>query len=113
MEQTGFFHYCSETDKCFPQSVEFVQISVLGLLNAESCRMGAPAFISFPHFFNADPYLLNMVNGLKPEEEKHAFYMDIIPVIVFPLLRTCIISTTQKYYTYISFDLHTAPSFLL
>lgn len=56
-----------------------------GLLNAESCRMGAPAFISFPHFFNADPYLLNMVNGLKPEEEKHAFYMDIIPELGTPM----------------------------
>ncbi|ROT68508.1 scavenger receptor class B, croquemort type [Penaeus vannamei] len=56
-----------------------------GLLNAESCRMGAPAFISFPHFFNADPYLLNMVNGLKPEEEKHAFYMDLIPELGTPM----------------------------
>lgn len=56
-----------------------------GLLNAESCRMGAPAFISFPHFFNADPYLLNMVNGLKPEEKKHAFYMDLIPELGTPM----------------------------
>ena len=51
-----------------------------GLLNAESCRMGAPAFVSFPHFFNGDPWLLSLVDGLHPQEDKHAFLMDILPV---------------------------------
>lgn len=74
-----------------------ILLSILGLLNAESCRMGAPAFISFPHFFNADPYLLNMVNGLKPEEKKHAFYMDLIPVcFFFPLHKYCIQFLKEK-----------------
>ncbi|KAK3869390.1 hypothetical protein Pcinc_025297 [Petrolisthes cinctipes] len=51
----------------------------VGTLNAESCRMGAPAFISFPHFYNADPELVANVTGMAPDEEKHAFYIDLLP----------------------------------
>ncbi|KAK7067690.1 hypothetical protein SK128_022922, partial [Halocaridina rubra] len=57
----------------------------MGLLNVESCRMGSPAFASFPHFFNADPFLLDQVNGLSPEAEKHAFIMDILPEAGIPI----------------------------
>ncbi|XP_068230617.1 protein croquemort-like [Palaemon carinicauda] len=57
----------------------------MGLLNAESCRMGSPAFISFPHYFNADPFLLEQIEGLSPEEEKHAFIMDLIPETGIPI----------------------------
>lgn len=56
-----------------------------GLLNAESCRMGAPAFISFPHFVNGDPFLLEGVTGLAPNLAKHAFILDIIPELGVPL----------------------------
>lgn len=56
----------------------------MGLLNAESCRMGAPAFVSFPHFYAADPFLLDLVDGLEPNEEKHSFYMDIVPEVGVP-----------------------------
>lgn len=56
-----------------------------GLLNAESCRMGSPAFISFPHYFNADPFLLDQVEGLSPDEDKHAFIMDIMPEAGVPV----------------------------
>lgn len=57
----------------------------MGLINAESCRMGAPAFVSFPHYFNADPFLLDQVKGLSPNEEKHAFVMDIVPEVGIPI----------------------------
>ncbi|XP_053639993.2 protein croquemort-like [Cherax quadricarinatus] len=57
-----------------------------GLLNAESCRMGSPAFISFPHFLNADPFLLDGVEGMTPpEEEIHSFFIDIIPEVGTPM----------------------------
>lgn len=42
--------------------------------------MGAPAFVSFPHFYAADPFLLKGVSGLNPDEKKHSFYMDLVPV---------------------------------
>lgn len=56
-----------------------------GLLNVESCRMGAPVFTSFPHFLHADPFLLDGVIGLAPNESKHAFNMDIIPELGVPM----------------------------
>ncbi|KAK7895445.1 hypothetical protein WMY93_020770 [Mugilogobius chulae] len=43
-----------------------------GLLNVSSCRHNSPVFISHPHFFNADPVLLDFVQGLAPTEEEHA-----------------------------------------
>lgn len=51
-----------------------------GLLNAESCRFGSPAFISFPHFLHADPFLLDTVEGLSPNMDDHHFHIDLIPV---------------------------------
>lgn len=56
-----------------------------GLVNAESCRMGAPAFVSFPHFAHADPSLLDEVVGLEPDEDIHSFDLDIIPEVGVPM----------------------------
>lgn len=36
--------------------------------------------MSFPHFFNADPILLDQVEGLKPDKDKHEFFMAFEPV---------------------------------
>merc|ERR1711974_137907 len=40
---------------------------------------------SYPHFYMADPWYLNNVEGLKPDKEKHEFYVDISPKFGFPL----------------------------
>ena len=40
----------------------------------------SPVFISHPHFFNADPVLLDYVDGLHPNEEEHGLFIDIHPV---------------------------------
>ncbi|KAG0720687.1 Protein croquemort [Chionoecetes opilio] len=56
----------------------------MGLLNAESCRMGAPAFVSFPHFYAGDPFLLDGVDGLAPDEKNHSFYLDVVPGVGVP-----------------------------
>ncbi|CAG9129052.1 unnamed protein product [Plutella xylostella] len=37
-----------------------------GALNVSSCRLGAPAFVSMPHFYNADPYYPSKIEGLDP-----------------------------------------------
>ena len=34
----------------------------------------------FPWHFQADPKLLEAVEGLKPDPEKHQFYIDLQPV---------------------------------
>lgn len=39
--------------------------------------LGAPVFLSYPHFLQADPALLNSVEGLKPDVEKHQTFFKI------------------------------------
>uniref|UniRef100_A0A3P9L304 Scavenger receptor class B member 1 n=1 Tax=Oryzias latipes TaxID=8090 RepID=A0A3P9L304_ORYLA len=56
-----------------------------GLLNVSSCRHNSPVFISHPHFFNADPVLLDYVLGLNPTEEEHGLFIDIHPLTGVPL----------------------------
>lgn len=51
-----------------------------GVLNISSCRFGVPVFMSYPHFFGADPYYIEQVEGMNPDEEKHQFYMALEPV---------------------------------
>ena len=61
------------------------------MLNAETCRMGAPAYISFPHYFNADPYLLDETQGIEPPSEHlHSFFIDVNPVsFLFHITKAC------------------------
>lgn len=51
-----------------------------GTFNVSSCRYGTPVFMSFPHFYNADPFYLDQVEGMKPDKEKHQFFMSFEPV---------------------------------
>ena len=62
-----------------------------GVLNMAPCKTrsdlpkGAPIALSYPHFYQADPQYLSAVEGLKPNKEKHQFYVDISPEFGFPL----------------------------
>ena len=51
-----------------------------GVLNISSCRYGTPVFMSFPHYYNADPFYAAQVEGMKPDKEKHQFYLALEPV---------------------------------
>ena len=44
-----------------------------------ACQYGSPIMMSWPHFFQADLELLKTVDGLKPDKNKHQFFMDIQP----------------------------------
>lgn len=56
-----------------------------GILNVSRCRQNSPVFISHPHFFNADPVLLNFIQGLHPTEEEHGLFIDIHPETGIPM----------------------------
>ncbi|KAI4501461.1 hypothetical protein M0802_003338 [Mischocyttarus mexicanus] len=56
-----------------------------GLINITSCRYGAPAFASLPHFYKGDPMLSNQVEGMNPNEEDHSFYIVLEPTTGIPL----------------------------
>ncbi|XP_047513560.1 scavenger receptor class B member 1 [Pieris napi] len=56
-----------------------------GLQNISPCQYNAPVYLSYPHFYDADPSLLEAVEGLSPDKEKHESYFLIQPKIGVPL----------------------------
>lgn len=54
-----------------------------GTLDISACRFGSPVYMSFPHFYNADNYYLQTIDGLNPEKEKHEFSITLEPVSFF------------------------------
>lgn len=51
-----------------------------GVANSSTCRYGSPAFVSFPHYYLADPFFQEQVEGLNPIKEHHQFHVDLEPV---------------------------------
>lgn len=57
----------------------------LGVLNLTECRLGAPIFISYPHFYHADPKVQNHVGGMKPNKDLHSFDITVEPTLGVPI----------------------------
>lgn len=66
--------YC-DGEKCPPK----------GLQNISPCQYNAPVYLSYPHFYEAEPSLLDGFEGLKPEKKKHATYFLIQPKLGVPI----------------------------
>lgn len=56
-----------------------------GVQNVSDCKFGAPAFMSYPHFYLADPSYLQKIDGLSPNREEHEFSIAMEPVMGIPL----------------------------
>nr|CAD7203608.1 unnamed protein product [Timema douglasi] len=56
-----------------------------GVMNISTCKWGAPAFISYPHFYLADSSYLDAVEGLSPSGKDHSFYFVVEPEMGVPL----------------------------
>ena len=65
-----------------------------GVMNLENCKKFQditgdwsypPLAISQPHFYQADESFRSSVRGLKPDKEKHQFYIDVFPEYGWPL----------------------------
>ncbi|XP_065707773.1 scavenger receptor class B member 1 [Patagioenas fasciata] len=69
----------------YPPNEGFCPCMQSGILNVSSCRHDAPMFISHPHFYNADPSLLDAVEGLQPSKDKHGLFLDIHPMTGIPM----------------------------
>nr|XP_023019391.1 scavenger receptor class B member 1 [Leptinotarsa decemlineata] len=67
--------YCPRNEYCPPK----------GLQNISPCQFDAPVYISYPHFLDADPSLIEHVEGLKPDREKHQSYFKIQPKLGVPV----------------------------
>ncbi|XP_059480406.1 scavenger receptor class B member 1 isoform X1 [Neocloeon triangulifer] len=61
--------FCPEDEDCAPE----------GLQNISPCQYQAPVYLSYPHFYKADPKLLAAVEGLEPSKEKHGTFFKIQP----------------------------------
>ncbi|KAL4719068.1 hypothetical protein ACJJTC_019268 [Scirpophaga incertulas] len=55
-----------------------------GALNVSRCRYGAPAFVSLPHLYGADPYFPSKLAGLHPTPE-HRFRLSLEMYTGMPL----------------------------
>ncbi|XP_066991110.2 scavenger receptor class B member 1 isoform X2 [Anabrus simplex] len=60
---------------CLEDSYDVCQPS--GVMGTSHCKNNVPIYASFPHFYLGDPILLDAVDGLKPDPEKHDMYLDI------------------------------------
>lgn len=56
-----------------------------GVFNASTCQFGAPAFMSYPHFYLADPSYRDAVTGMTPNATQHKFYVSLAPDTGIPL----------------------------
>ncbi|XP_045447267.1 protein croquemort-like [Melitaea cinxia] len=54
---------------CYCDEVRDANCLPSGALNVSSCRFGAPAFVTQPHFLNMDPYYASKVKGLNPKPD--------------------------------------------
>ncbi|XP_039283747.1 protein croquemort isoform X3 [Nilaparvata lugens] len=68
--------YCMNANTC-PRS---------GVRDVSGCRDGAPVFISFPHFYLADPYYSSAVDGLAPNADNHSFAITLEKFSGVPLM---------------------------
>jgi len=70
--------YCSASEESCPDLLP-------GVFNASSCKFGAPAFVSFPHFYLAHEYYREGIEGMKPSKAEHEFSLAAEPRTGIPL----------------------------
>lgn len=70
--------YCGAEEESCPDLLP-------GVFNASSCKFGAPAFISFPHFYLAHEYYRDSIEGMKPNKSEHEFSLALEPTTGIPL----------------------------
>ena len=68
-----------------------------------------PVIVSFPHFYLADPTVLDSVGGMHPVAEEHETAVDVEPVsLSHTLLLAHILTYTHTYsHTLTQTDRHT------
>ncbi|XP_066465655.1 scavenger receptor class B member 1 [Tiliqua scincoides] len=81
----------------YPPNEGFCPCRQSGILNVSKCQQGAPMFISNPHFFNADPSLLEGVGGLRPNESAHETLIDLNPLTGIPM--SCTVKLQLNIFT--------------
>nr|XP_009941872.1 PREDICTED: platelet glycoprotein 4 isoform X2 [Opisthocomus hoazin] len=73
-------NYCFCTEEVISQNC-----TLAGVLDISACKAGRPVYISLPHFLHASDSILHDVEGLSPNEEEHATFLDVEPITGFTL----------------------------
>ncbi|XP_011499316.1 PREDICTED: sensory neuron membrane protein 1-like [Ceratosolen solmsi marchali] len=66
--------YCQPPNKCLKK----------GTFDTYKCNK-SPIIVTNPHFFLADPYYKDLIDGMKPDKEKHMIIIDIDPFTGIPI----------------------------
>ena len=98
MKNPDNFCYCPDFQKCAEINEATDEWNILpcfngtkevqckdGFIRVENCVGGAPIIMSGPHYWNVDPRLLEQIDGLNPEKDKHDTTLDIEPTTGFPI----------------------------
>ncbi|KAF5307097.1 hypothetical protein FQR65_LT07156 [Abscondita terminalis] len=56
-----------------------------GVFNISSCRYGLPAYGSMPHFYSADSFYSEKIDGMNPNKEKHESHLILEATTGIPL----------------------------
>ncbi|XP_049942044.1 scavenger receptor class B member 1-like isoform X1 [Schistocerca serialis cubense] len=60
-----------------------------GVAEVSPCYFNVPAAISNPHFLNGDESLLQAIDGLSPDQEKHESYFSVSTDLGLPIEGNC------------------------
>ncbi|XP_047097468.1 sensory neuron membrane protein 2-like isoform X3 [Schistocerca piceifrons] len=60
-----------------------------GVAEVSPCYFNVPAAISNPHFLNGDESLLQAIDGLSPDQEKHESYFSVSTDLGLPIQGSC------------------------
>lgn len=85
-----------EANKC---RCEGVECQPSGTLNVSSCKYGAPAFVSLPHFYLADESYRQNITGMKLNKEDHQFSL------ILESVNNSYVFTFSKFYSKIIINL--------
>lgn len=74
--------YYNEKNKCYCRQG---YCQPRGLIDVTDCYYGFPISLSYPHFMDADPELLEAIDGLTPNRTHHESYFMVNPKSGLPL----------------------------
>jgi len=100
MENPNNYCYCPKVERCAKpmegedkwdmadcrnRTLRGIGACTDGILNLQGCQ-GAPVIMSTPHFLGGDPVLIQAVEGMEPDKEKHITYLNLEPTTGLPIV---------------------------
>lgn len=70
-------------NRCFCGSPSDESCVPAGAMNVSKCKYGAPAFVSLPHFYRADPYYIKNIDMPPANPIEDDLFIALEPVINF------------------------------